>query len=864
MRSILLVSFLFLMTHGNLIAQHAYEQMKSAPLADVLKYVEQKNKIIFSFESESIEGYAIDIQSGKYSLQAVLDLIFDQTRLTYEIMDGQHILLTPASLKLEQNYVCGYIYDRKLENPVIFATIFNDNKTKGTETDTRGYFNMEVSNDDRSIFVSYLGYQQLEIKLNINIGSDCATYYLDEKVVAFETIVLTEYLSDGIKQSPDGNTIIFQPSEMDMLPGAVEPDILSSIQFLPGIISSDETLDGLSVRGGTADQNLVLFDGIPMYHTSHFFGTVSAFNPFIIDQVHVHRSGIGSEYGGRVSSVIDIQSDNKIASEFEIGAGINFTHAYVNTNVPLWKGSSFLFSTRRSITDIWNSPTFIKYAEKVFQGTKVDDADFNNAGIPFNDEFRFNDVNFKWKWEIGKNKFTISTLGALNILNYRAEIPESDAFSVDFLNLRNGGFDMRWERQWSNRFSSSIDFTNSEYNYDYNLSYRLIDQADLPPPITIDTKNRIRDGGFSWQNELTLRNGQNVKFGYQFTENIIDLTFRSKNFKQETENGEMFRNSLHSLFGQYSLTIPKLLHLDVGLRYAYSDIIKNNYFEPRISLITDVSPVFKLKLSTSKHFQFVSQLVAFDINQLGLNSQIWVASNNKGIPVIESNQWMGGFLYKKDNWTLDVEGYVKELDGITTLTNNFVSLPEQPPFSIGKSRIRGIDLLLKRRIGRYRTWLSYTLSQALYDFVLLSPEAVPASHDQSQVMQWVHTYKIKDWEFSVGWQTRSGLPTTLAKGVVEELDEEGQQTWSIDYQSLNSSRLPAYRKLDASVVYNFGNKSKFHGFVSVSFQNILNRDNIIGKQYILGDESENGVPELIEINKLGLKMTPNVSLNIRY
>jgi len=257
-------------------------------------------------------------------------------------------------------------------------------------------------------------------------------------------------------------------------------------------------------------------------------------------------------------------------------------------------------------------------------------------------------------------------------------------------------------------------------------------------------------------------------------------------------------------------------------------------------------------------------LVALDINQLGLNNEIWVASNNKEIPVIESNQWMGGFIYKKDNWTLDVEGYVKELDGIATLTNNFVSLPEQPPFSIGKSRIRGIDLLLQRRIGRYRKWLSYTLSQSLYDFILLTTETVPATHDQRNVMQWVHTYKVNKWEFSLGWQRRSGLPTTRATGVVENVNANGESIWSIDYRPLNSGRLAAYRKLDASVVYNFGNKSKFHGFIGFSVQNILNRNNIIGNQYLLGEEDKNGVPESIEIDKLGFKLTPNISLNIRY
>ena len=864
MRSVFLISVFIFSCISIITGQQSYDQYRNTPLDIILKEVEQKNKIIFSFESESIEGYIIDVNRGEYSLQSILELIFQQTRLTYEILDGQHILLTPINLASEYEYICGYIYDKKNNNPVPFATVYNENSTKGTETDSLGYFKFDIAEADRSIFVSYLGYHSLEIKLNTNIGSECAAYFLDRKNVEFETVVLTEYLSDGIKQSINGNTIILQPSEMDVLPGAIEPDVFSSVQFLPGVISADETLDGLSVRGGTPDQNLVLYDGIPMYHTSHFFGSVSAFNPFIIDQVDVHRSGVSSEYGGRVSSVINIESESTIAKNFDLESGINLTHAYINTSIPLWKGSSFLLSSRRSITDIWNTPTFISYAEKVFQGTKVDDASFNNEGLPFSDEFRFSDANFKWMWEVGSNKFTISTLGAVNRLNYRAELPEFDAFSVDFLNLRNAGISMSWDKEWSDRFNSTFDITSSEYNYNYNLSYRLLAQDSLPPPISISTVNKIRDGGFKWSNNYVLDESQNLKFGYQFTENFIDLIYNTRNQEEETKNGESFQSGLHALFGQYSLTMPKRLYLDIGLRYAYSREIKNNYFEPRISLIADVSDVFKLKVSTSKHFQFVSQLVAFDINKLGLNNQIWVASNNKEIPVIESNQWMGGFLYKKDNWTLDVEGYVKELDGITTLTNNFVSLPEQPPFSIGKSRIRGIDVLLKRRIGRYRTWLSYTLSQSLYDFVLLASEAVPATHDQRQVLQWVHTYKIREWQFSLGWQRRTGLPTTMANGVIEKINENGMSSWSIDYQSLNSSRLPVYRKLDASVVYNFGDKSKFHGFIGLSFQNILNRDNVVGKQYLLGEEDASGVPELVEIDKLGLKFTPNISLNVRY
>ncbi len=223
---------------------------------------------------------------------------------------------------------------------------------------------------------------------------------------------------------------------------------------------------------------------------------------------------------------------------------------------------------------------------------------------------------------------------------------------------------------------------------------------------------------------------------------------------------------------------------------------------------------------------------------------------------------MTGFVYHKDNWTLDVEGYVKELDGITTLSDNFVSLPNQP-FSEGKSRIRGIDVLLKRRVGRYRSWLSYTLSQVLYEFPSLGPKAIPATHDQTHTIQWVNIYKRGPWELSMGLQIKTGVPTTLAIGIIEKTIDD-KTRFVIDYEPINSSRLDPYSKVDASIIYNFGNKQKFHGFIGFSIQNLFNTSNILGRQYLIGDLDAQGAPQLITIEQQDLKVTPNLSVNIQF
>jgi len=365
------------------------------------------------------------------------------------------------------------------------------------------------------------------------------------------------------------------------------------------------------------------------------------------------------------------------------------------------------------------------------------------------------------------------------------------------------------------------------------------------------------DGGFNWNNEWIINENQDVIFGYQFTENKTSLDITSIDRQDTTKNDLNFENRVHSLFSEYTLKLPKTLQLDIGLRYLYQDILQNNYFEPRIALATNVTDRLKLKISTGKHFQFVSQVILFNTNLLGLNNQFWVTANiannenEANIPVIESNQWMGGFIYQKGSWTLDVEGYVKELVGITTFSPSFVELENQQ-FSSGNSRTRGIDFLLKKRIKKYRSWISYSLSKTKYEFPEISPSPIVASHDQTHIFKWVHLYKKKAWEFSLGIEYRSGLPTTRAEIVNNE----------ISYGFPNNHRLDRYFRLDGSIIYNFGTPDKTNGFIGFSLQNIGNNTNILGRSFV-EDEMNGGIPTVVEIDEIGLKFTPNISVNIR-
>jgi len=856
MKKVIFVALFFLGICLSVKAQKSYAAFDNVPLQDVLTHLEGLHQITFSYDDENIKNKFVQTDSGLYTLQEMLHLVLDPVYLSFEFVDSKFVLLIPLERNNPIDFLCGYIKNDEGE-PIEFATVCNSSLSHMVVSDKSGFFKIPLDKTDKAITLSYLGYKSYIVDLEKASNTPCRTYNLQVENISFAPIILKEYLTDGIKQTENGSTVVISPEEMDVLPGSVEKDVLAAISFLPGITAHGESLDGIHIRGGTPDQNLVLWDGIPMYHTSHFFGTISAFNPNIIDHVDVYRSGIGSEYGGRVSSVIDIHSREQITDKFRLGTGINWTHFYMDMDIPLWKNSSLMISTRRSITDIISTPTFVRYAEKVFQGTKVEEGNFNDPELQFSDEFRFNDANIKWMMDYGRNKFRFVSIGALNSLNFKSDIEEWNVLSIEELNLRNGGVNLSWERQWNENYKTTLQLTNSEYRYDYNLGFK--SQGNAPDPaFAFFSQNSITDGGLNWDNELVITENQNAAFGYQFTENATSLDINTIDRRDTTENSLNFQNRLHALYSDYSLKLPKVLQLDIGLRYLYQEDLRNNYFEPRIALATNVTDRLKLKVSTGKHFQFVSQLVAFNTNNLGLNNQIWVTANNAGedndvtIPVIESNQWMGGFIYQKGNWTLDVEGYVKELAGITTFSSSFVDLQEKP-FSSGNSRIQGIDFLLKKRMGRYRTWISYSLSRTKYEFPEISLDPIIASHDQTHILNWVHLYKYKTWEFSLGLEYRSGLPATEAALVDGE----------IDFGATNAIRLPRYLRVDGSIIYNFGKEGGFNGFIAFSVQNLSNRSNTLSRRYIL-EEIEAGSPaNLITINEQGLQFTPNVSLNIR-
>ncbi|MBT8394337.1 MAG: TonB-dependent receptor plug domain-containing protein, partial [Bacteroidia bacterium] len=239
------------------------------------------------------------------------------------------------------------------------------------------------------------------------------------KLEYLEEVLVTNYLTKGISLDNKG-TIKIKPDDFGILPGLIEPDILQTIQALPGVTSIDETVSNLNIRGGTHDQNLILWDGIKMYQSGHFFGLISAFNPYLTNKVEVTKNGTSARYGDGVSSIINMQLDNAINSESKSGLGFNLTHVDGFTKIPVSDKFELQVSARRSVTDLVETPTYNQYFERIFQDTDVtnNQTEINNT-VTTNEAFYFYDIGSKVLYDLSeKDKLRFNFLNIYNNLDY--------------------------------------------------------------------------------------------------------------------------------------------------------------------------------------------------------------------------------------------------------------------------------------------------------------------------------------------------------------------------------------------------------------------------------------------------------------
>ncbi|WP_010177729.1 TonB-dependent receptor [Aquimarina agarilytica] len=852
------------------------------PLEDALLHFQKEASLKFSYDPELIHNIDVKISNKltNISIEQLAQLVKKQTIYKLQKIDNTNYILIKNNSPIT---ICGTVVDQSSNFELAQTTIFKNNRAVSL-TNKHGFFSIETIQTD-SISIRYTGYTTKTILAKEFPSNLCDTIYLTPKVETLNDVIIDEYLTKGMYKKEDASIHISTKS-LRILPGLVEPDVLQSAQLLPGVSSPTEDPASLFIRGGTPDQNLILWDGIKIYNTGHFFNQISTFNPYIIKNVEIYRGGTSVQYGDRISGAVIINSDDDVTERFKIGGGFNLTHADIYAKIPLSPKAGFLIAGRRSSTDIYDNILTKNLSQKVFQNTRAEITEEEELGQENNnreDILQFADTNFKFLWQPNtNNKITLSTIATQNILdNYREQQAENSSKTniTDQLKTQNFGASLIWRKKYTPKISQKFSVYTSQYNFDYNLFFKRINENF---EFKNDLDNKVSDTGAEIDFNFKLGKSHSLHTGYQFTHNETDITiFNTFTGADDEEITDLFikgKGSNHTFYNEYIYNFKKI-YLRIGLRNSLlSNSNKSLFFEPRMFLSTPLSKNLQLTSSFELKNQQSIQVDTFasEFNEtdapptLPNGDRLWILSGAKNdeilreFQIIKSRQVTLGLLYAKKGWHVDLEGYYKNLND-TSFTNNFlltITSTADEFVTNSKEERWGVDFLLKKRIQNYRFWLSYTWSKTSVSIPSVQAKTFPNNFDQPHVLNISQTLKIKKLEFALGWNFASGRPfsnfsTNEFSGSLVE--------FNIDPKGFNAERLKNYHRLDASTTYRFSldQKKKINGLIGFSIRNIYNQKNEIGQEFQLNFNDETG-SILQSFNTASLQFTPDFLFRLNF
>ncbi len=836
----------------------------NTPLEQVLQEIEKTFDLRISFQSEVVSDKTITL-TGTFSLQEIISRLEQQTNLSLSRLDNTNYVLKRNREGLLD--ITGTLIDATTNEPISFATIRIKDAPRGVITDAEGLFVLKDVPGDAVIVIEHIGYAKIE-RPATDFSLQGTSILISPSAAFIGEVVLTEYITRGFDRNNQDGSVALRPDKLGILPGLTEPDVLQSLQLLPGISSPAESASGLHIRGGTPDQNLVLWDGIKMYHQGHFFGEISAFNPYITKNVNVYRSGTSAQYGDRISGVIDITSLDDIPERIKVGGGSNLTHADANVQIPLFDNTvGLVLSGRRSFADIFETVTFRNLNRKVFQNTKIDDG-VTNLDEEFRELenfFRFTDFNTKLLWKPSeKDRISLSALFVTNTFEF--EVESTEAKDEDNLDLVNNGYSLNWEHKASDHWNWVLNAYYSTFESDF--SFREFEPSENED-FLLAKKNNVDDIGVSLRTTYRFNDNHSLSGGYDFFNNQVFYTIST------TENGQGVISELeddnlnsHSIYSEYEYSSDHLFFRG-GLRVAHLSSDQTLYWEPRAYVESPLTDDLKIKASGEIKNQAISQLVLFDFNDIGVGNNIWVLADDDDIPVLNNRQITAGFLFEDNGWNIDVEGYYRNIRGLTSFSRGFNNAAGNiDDYEDGTGDTFGLDILLKKRIKNYRFWASYSLSKTDFEFENLQEGKFPGNFDQRHVLTLSNTFSWNRFQFSLGWTLATGKPFSQPTGIETIIDDGDDVNFEPIFGDQNNARLDNYHRLDASVVYDFplGKRQQTNARIGVSVLNIYDHENPLDKIFRVVSESngDETTPRIIEETRLGLGMTPNVVFRINF
>lgn len=756
----------------------------------------------------------------------------------------------------------GIILDTETNLPLANVAIFNQNNTTNAITNQNGYFELKLPAGFNSIETSTLGYKKIIKNIiilndaNLNFKLSSASQELNEVVLAYRT-------KQDIESTTTGKSTINSKETKNIPLVLGERDVLKIATLLPGVSTAGEGSLGFNVRGGKADQNLILLDDAVVYNPSHFFGIFQALNPFAIKEVNVYKGNVPIEFGGRISSVFDIETNKggqeKVKGQFSISP----VTANALVEMPLEKNKSSLLLGARGAYSDW----ILKL---------LNDSDLQNSKASFYDF-------------IANYHHTINAKNNIKATAYYSR----DNFSItsdSLYNYSNKLLSIKWNKIFDENNKASLLLTNSNYKFSILFDKNSIDDFEQGYSIN-ETEIKLK------LNHLRDKH----KFTYGFSSKLYQiLPGEIKPLNNSLVNPEALQKEKgleSSIFISDEYTINDKNQMDIGIRYAIfnslgpktqriyqdnipkSDATATNTIEYANNKIikTYTAPEFRigfrhllnedssLKLSFNNSIQFIHTL---SNNTTVSPIDSWKLSDFYIKPQQAQQISLGYYKnFKEDIYEFSAETFYKKQQNIIDfktgsqlLMNKFV----ETEVLQGDGKAYGIEFLLKKKIGKLSGWLSYTYSRALFRFRSqyfeeeinngsFFPSNFDKPHDASLILNYKFSQRLS---FSSNFVYQTGRPVTLPVGNFEFNNSE-----FVLYSNRNQIRIPDFYRLDVGLNLEGNHKKnkKIHSFWSLSIYNVLGRNN----PYSVFFQNDEGSIKALQSSIFAVPI-PSLSYNISF
>ncbi|MCU0366292.1 MAG: TonB-dependent receptor [Bacteroidales bacterium] len=732
----------------------------------------------------------------------------------------------------------GYIKDKTSNEPLTGVTVFIKELARGSVTDGTGYYQINIPRGTYNIKFSFLGMK--EVSLNARIyGSGRLDMEMAEDFIPIEGAVVTARRNDMLRRYEVGLEKVNMATFRLMPTTLGETDIFKNILLIPGIKTVGEASQGFNVRGGAADQNLILLYGAPLFNPSHFFGFFTSVNADIIKDLHLYKGGMPARYGGRLSSVIDIIPRDGSTGEFGGNAGISPVSAHLLLDVPLVKEKLSLLLSARSTYSDWlmslvDDPV-IKNSSASFYDIngrltwKADEKNsFELSGYQSHDEFRLNsDTTYSYNntiaalgWSHTVSDEMTMRLSA-NTSIYRYDIMSlgtpANAFSLDYrLNYASVRADFDWSPATLHNFNYGLEIIN------YNIlpgDYQPASDSSLVVAKTIEREKALESAVY-FEDKLNLSDNLSLSLGLRYS---------------------LFSSIGPKLIRLYEPGLPKSRATVYDTLMISDGKFYKTYSGPeyRLSLNYTVNSSSSVKLNYNRTRQYVHLLS----NTTSISpTDIWKLSDYYLYPQV-ADQFSAGY-YLAIPWNtleLSAEVYYKPIRNMIDFKGGAILTMNE---SIEKDivnvngRAYGIELMLKKVSGKATWHISYTYSRILLRSTSeFTSEAInggawfPASHDKPHDLGMSFNYALtRRWNIALSYVYNTGRPITYPVGMYQT----GGQ-WLVQYSDRNEYRVPYYSRLDFSARLKGNLKSdKFMNPVwTFSCYNVLGRDNVYSEYFVV-------------------------------